>query len=189
MLRIEGTTLRIPTYFRGADDPFPPLTFSGAAKAGRQRPDPSHMQDDIDLPSLRFVPDAPHRVVRLSNGLLEALVLPDMNGRLYSLHDLRSGREIFYRNHVVKPALVALRGAWLSGGVEFNFPTRGHTVSTVWPVFHRLEECADEVAVVTGDVDRSTRQCWQVRLALRRDRAAIDVAAALTNPNLHPDRP
>lgn len=186
MLSIETTTIRIPTYQRGPDDPYAPLTFSGHGR--RLKPYPYAMQDDIDIATMAFKPDQQHRAVRMSNGLLEALVLLDMNGRLYSLRDLNTGRELFYRNHVVKPALVALRGAWLSGGIEFNVPTRGHSVSTVWPVFHRIDQSPDEVAITVGDVDRSTRQLWQARMALRAGRAALDVVVTLSNPNDYRER-
>ncbi|NLF16735.1 MAG: DUF5107 domain-containing protein, partial [Lentisphaerae bacterium] len=181
MLSIETTQSVLPTYQRGPDSPWLPLSFGGRL---RQRTVwPYHAQDDIDIATMRRDDTCRHTAVRLSNGLLEAIVLPGMNGRLYSLRDLRSGRELFYRNHVVKPALVALRGAWLSGGVEFNFPTLGHTVSTVSPVFHRCIEGPREVAVVVGDIDRSTGQRWQVRMGLREGRAALDVDLTLANPN------
>ena len=187
MLSVAVTTIRIPTYVRGGDDPYPPLTFSGRRR-GRARPFPYHMQDDIDIATMRFDPERMYRAVILNNGLLEVIVLPDMNGRVYSVRDVRSGRELFYRNNVVKPALVALRGAWISGGIEFNFPTRGHTVSTVSPVFFRTEECADSVSVTVGDIDLATRLRWQARISLRRGRAAVDVALTFANPNLVRER-
>jgi tetratricopeptide (TPR) repeat protein len=187
MLSIETTRLAIPTYARGPDAPFAPLSFSGQVQ-GRRTAYPYHAQDDIDIASMVRDDGCEHTVVRLSNGILEALILPGLNGRMYSLRDLRSGRELFYRNHVVKPALVALRGAWLSGGIEFNFPTLGHTVSTVSPVFCRTERTEHEVAVIVGDIDRSTRQRWQVRLALREGRAALDVELLFANPNHHRER-
>ena len=188
MLTVETTKITIPTYHRGPDDPYPALTFGGHVTRRRAKPYPYHMQDDIDIATMSFCPDQEHRAVRMSNGLLEAIVLPDLNGRLYSLRDVRTDREIFYRNRVVKPALVGLRGAWLSGGIEFNFPTVGHSVSTVWPVFHRVEQSRDEVAVTVGDLDRSTRELWQVRMSLRAHRAALDVAVTLANPNDYRER-
>jgi hypothetical protein len=146
------------------------------------------MQDDIDIATMRFDATRQYRAVVLGNGLVEATVLPEMNGRLYSLRDLRTGRELFYRNRVVKPALVALRGAWISGGVEFNFPTLGHTVSTVSPVAYGIERSQDEVAVWVGDLDRTTRQRWRVRMSLREGRAALDMRVELSNPNLWRER-
>ena len=180
-MSVTTGTIRVPTYLRGADDPYPPLNFSGR-RAGRARPFPYHMQDDIDVATMPFDRERRHRAVVLNNELLEVTVLPDMNGRVYSVRDLRSGRELFYRNNVVKPALVGLRGAWLSGGIEFNFPTRGHSVSTVSPVFFDTEEHPDDVAVTVGDIDLATRLRWRVRIALRRERAAVDIATTFTNP-------
>lgn len=187
MLDIRTVAVTIPTYERGGDDPTPSLTFGGARK-GRARPFPYAMQDDIDIATMRFDASRQYRAVVLGNGLVEATVLPEMNGRLYSLRDLRTGRELFYRNRVVKPALVALRGAWISGGVEFNFPTLGHTVSTVSPVAYGIERSPDEVAVWVGDLDRATRQRWRVRLSLREGRAALDMRVELSNPNLWRER-
>ncbi len=187
MLTAEVTRIPIPAYDRGPDDPFPPVSFGG--QIPRTRPVyPYHRQDDIDIATMPCDRHRMHRCVRLSNGLLEATILPDMNGRVHSLRDLRSGREIFYRNRVIKPALVALRGAWLSGGIEFNFPTLGHSVSTVSPVFCRLDQTASEAAVIIGDLDRSTRELWQVRLSLKPGRAALDVVTTLLNPNLYRER-
>ena len=192
MLTIEQTSIVIPTYQRGPDDPYPPLTFGGATgrdlRPARRKAYPYPMQDDIDIATMPCDSRHEHRAVRLSNGLLEALVLPDLNGRLYSLRNLCTGRELFYRNNVVKPALVALRGAWLSGGIEFNFPTRGHSVSTVSPVLCRVEQQAGEVAVIVGDLARTTRQRWEVRMSLRAGRAALDITSSLLNPNHHRER-
>jgi hypothetical protein len=187
MLDLRTVDVTIPTYHRGPNDPSPPLTFGGA-RSGRARPFPYAMQDDIDIATMRFDPACRYWAVVLSNGLVEATVLPQMNGRLYSLRDLRTGRECFYRNQVVKPALVALRGAWISGGVEFNFPTLGHTVSTVSPVSFGTERTGNEVAVWVGDLDRATRQRWRVRLSLREGRAALDTRVELANPNLWRER-
>lgn len=188
MLTVEHTDLVIPTYERGPDDPFPPVTFGGSPGLPRRRPYPYPLQDDVDIASMALVRDRRYGAVRLSNGLLEVLVLPEMNGRVYSIRDLRSGRELLYRNHVVKPALVALRGAWISGGIEFNLPTLGHSVSTVSPVFHAVSRNEDRVAVTVGDIDRSTRQRWQVCLSLRPNRCALDITTTLSNPNHHRER-
>ena len=70
MLKIEDTTIVIPTYLRGEDDSYPPLTFGIDGRSRRRRPFPYYMQDDIDIASMPFAPETQHRVVRMSNGLL-----------------------------------------------------------------------------------------------------------------------
>lgn len=73
--------------------------------------------------------------VVLDNGLLRATFLPGLGGRLWSLYDAVAGRELLYVNPVLQPANLALRNAWFSGGVEFNVGTRGHSPTTMAPLF------------------------------------------------------
>ena len=50
------------------------------------------------------------------------MVLPELGGRIHVGYDKTAGYDFFYRNNVIKPALVGLAGPWISGGVEFNWP-------------------------------------------------------------------
>jgi hypothetical protein len=52
----------------------------------------------------------------------------------------------FYRQHVIKPALIGLIGAWISGGAEFNWPLH-HRPSTFMPVDYTIEEKTKTVAL------------------------------------------
>ncbi|MGA8115887.1 MAG: DUF5107 domain-containing protein [Actinocatenispora sp.] len=74
------------------------------------------------------------RVAVLDNGVLRATFALELGGRLWSLVDLRTGRELLYRNPVLQPANLALRNAWFAGGVEWNIGTRGHSPTTCSPV-------------------------------------------------------
>ncbi|MCP2339110.1 DUF5107 domain-containing protein [Actinomadura rupiterrae] len=67
--------------------------------------------------------------VVLESDVLTATFLPGLGGRLWSLVHRPSGRELLHRNPVVQPANLALRDAWLAGGVEWNLGTTGH-----WPL-------------------------------------------------------
>ena len=186
--KAEIIEIVIPTYQRGGDSPYPPLKFG--RKQGFYNQYPYCLQDDIDIGpgGLKFVPEMKYTAVKLSNGILEAIVLPGMNGRLFSLRNIKTGREIFYRNNVIKPGLVAIRGAWISGGIEFNAPSLGHSVSTVAPVFYCIENSTGECAVTIGDIDRCTRQSWQVRMSLKSERAALDITTTISNPNNYRER-
>jgi hypothetical protein len=74
-----------------------------------------------------------HRVVVLENRYLRAEVLPDIGGRLYRLFDKVANRDVFEYTGVLKYQNIGNRGAWLSGGIEFNFGFHGHTHNTVSP--------------------------------------------------------
>ncbi len=82
------------------------------------------------------------KAIILENEILKASFLPDYGGRLYSLIDKQHDRELLFRNPVIKIGNLALRNAWFSGGIEWNFGHYGHTFLTCEPVF--FAEMQDE---------------------------------------------
>lgn len=75
------------------------------------------------------------KAVILQNDFLKATFLPELGGRLWSLLDRVTGRELLHKNPVFQPCNLALRNAWISGGVEWNVGIIGHTPFTVDPLF------------------------------------------------------
>ena len=73
----------------------------------------------------------------LENERVRAVFLPELGGRLWSLVDKATGRELLYKNDVLQPANLALRNAWFSGGVEWNVGIKGHNPLTCAPLFTR----------------------------------------------------
>lgn len=71
----------------------------------------------------------------LENKNLKAVFLPELGGRLWSLIDKKTNRELLYCNPVFQPGNLALRNAWFSGGVEFNVSIKGHNPLTCDPLF------------------------------------------------------
>ena len=71
-----------------------------------------------------------------------AWILPEIGGRIHVGLDRTNGYDFFYRQNVIKPALV---GCWARGspeGVEFNWPQH-HRPSTFMPVDWAIESLAD----------------------------------------------
>ena len=87
-------------------------------------------QDDYD----RTLVDVEHPVAVLSNDRLRATFLLGQGGRLWSLVDLVTGRELLYANDALQPGNLALRNAWFAGGVEWNLGTTGHHPLTCEPL-------------------------------------------------------
>jgi len=172
VVHVREGTIDLPTYLLGKEDPNPPFPL-----VNRHEIYPYTMLDDLtDRRELKT-----YRAAFLENEYLKAIILPDLGGRLYSLYDKAAKREVFYRNHVVKYGLVALRGAWISGGVEFNFPN-GHTVVTVSPVELRVQESPDgSASVVVGGMDWVTDMHWEVALTLRPGQARLEQHVTLFN--------
>ena len=170
--RVWQGSIELPTYAMGTEDPYPPFPLIDSHNVY-----PYTMLDDLtDRREMQS-----YRAIFLENEFLKATILPGVGGRLYSLYDKVAGREVFYRNHVVKYGLVALRGAWISGGVEFNFPN-GHTNVTVSPVDSRTMTGADGSATaIVGGVDRVTGMHWEVGLTLRPGQRRLEQKVVLFN--------
>ena len=75
------------------------------------------------------------KAVILENDHLKATFIPELGGRLWSLWDKDSDRELLYCNPVFQPGNLALRNAWFSGGVEFNVSIKGHHPMTCSDMF------------------------------------------------------
>ena len=86
--------------------------------------------------------DKSYQAVFLENEFVRIMVLPEIGGRIHIGQDKTNDYDFFYRQNVIKPALVGLLGPWISGGVEFNWPQH-HRPSTFMPVDHTIEEHGD----------------------------------------------
>lgn len=75
------------------------------------------------------------KTVVLENAYLKATFLPEYGGKLHSLFDKTRGRELLYRNDVLRASNLAIRNAWMAGGVEWNCGSFGHTPLTCAPLF------------------------------------------------------
>nr|WP_255672987.1 DUF5107 domain-containing protein [Glycomyces amatae] len=121
------------------------------------------------------------RAVHLENRWLRLMVLPELGGRIHVGFDKTAGYDFFYRNNVVKPALVGLAGPWISGGVEFNWPQH-HRPATFLPVQTAIEAEADgAVTVWCADHDPFTRMKGMHGVRLHPDRAVVELVVRLHN--------
>jgi tetratricopeptide (TPR) repeat protein len=180
--RVWEAPLMLPTYELGPPDPNPPL-FDRARTRGR----PAYPYPLLDSLTNKRV-DKTYRAVFLENEYLRVTVLPELGGKLYAIYDKTAGRDTLYTNHVVKYAMVGIRGAWTSGGIEWNFPD-GHTLTTVSPVDYvtRMEEDGS-AAVIVGDTERVQRMQWAVAVRLRPGRKVVETEVTLNNRRETPGR-
>ncbi len=121
------------------------------------------------------------RVIHLENEFLACSVLPDLGGHLYRCIDKANGHDVFHPALSIKKQLVALRGAWISTGIEFNFPA-GHSWDTVSSVDFSYRQNDDgSASVFVGDIDRVESMQWLVELILRPGSRVLEQRVTLYN--------
>ena len=87
-----------------------------------------------------------YTLLTLENEYIELGILPELGGKIWYANDKKNGYGFFYKNNVVKPALIGVLGSWTSGGLEFNWPFH-HRASTFMPVDYYIERGEDYASV------------------------------------------
>ncbi len=180
--RVWEGPLVIPTYELNSPNPYPALL-----DWQRRKWRPVYPYAFLDsLGSEKK--DKTWKAVYLENEYLKVTVLPELGGHVYAIFDKTINRDILYSNPVMKYAMVALRGAWVSGGIEWNFPD-GHTLTTVSPIDYVIRTESDGSATVAiGDTERVQGMQWQVILRLRPGTRVLESEVTLNNRREVPGR-
>ncbi len=132
--------------------------------------------------------DVTYELFCVENDYIKLTVLPDLGGKVYSCVDKRTSHDIFYRNPVIKPQLIGATGAWTSGGVEFNFPNRGHRPSATEYTDTCFKEYEDgSASIVICDIDKISWNWFTVELRLYPTKSSIEQIVRMYNPKGHSD--
>ena len=182
-------TVRIPTY--GWQDDVNPKFWAMDAAADFSRAMtgsiiyPYTMQDHL----IRTKVDRTYKALFLENEYLKITCLPELGGRLHSVLDKTQNREMFHSNGAIKPGMIAMRGAWISGGVEWNTGPHGHTVTILSPVDVLTGTNPDGSAFLEiNNQEKIFRTRWTVRVTLHPGKAYLDERIRISNPTdgMHP---
>ena len=111
----------------------------------------------------------------LENDCLRATFLPELGGRLWSLVDKKTGRELLCRNPVFQPCNLGLRNAWISGGVEWNLGIIGHTPFTVSSLYAETVEADGEPILRMYQYERVRHLVYRVEASLAGDRLYVRI--------------
>ncbi|MEA3421139.1 MAG: DUF5107 domain-containing protein, partial [Acidobacteriota bacterium] len=182
-VKIWEEPLVIPTYLVGRPTLFP-IFYSGRAYQGAKGmiyPYP-FMDKLTDMRK-----DKTYNAVYLENKYIKICVLPEIGGRIFYALDKTNNYDFFYHQHVIKPALIGMLGAWISGGVEWNFPHH-HRPTAFMPVNYTLVENPDGSRTLWfGEMELRHRMKWIIGLTLYPDKSYIETTVKLFNstPYIH----
>ena len=140
--------------------------------------------DPVANPSLRQYPyfrfdgyeavgqEREWKTVTLENEWIQVTVFPEIGGKVWGAVDKTTGKEFIYYNHVVKFRDIAMRGAWTSGGIEFNFGLIGHAPTSATPVDYLTRKNPDgSVSCLIASFELLTRTWWTIEINVPADEA------------------
>ncbi|MCP5521432.1 MAG: DUF5107 domain-containing protein [Verrucomicrobiales bacterium] len=169
--------LHLPSYRLTAPDPNPMFYRGESYQGAEKRVYPYALMDGITGEK----EDGTFHAVYLENEFVKLCVLPEIGGRLFYATDKTNGYDFFYRQHVIKPALIGMLGAWISGGIEWCV-FHHHRNTTHMPVDYAMRENADGSATIwIGETEFRQRMRWLIGITLRPDRSFIEVEVRLIN--------
>lgn len=126
------------------------------------------------------------QALHLENEYIRLMILPEIGGRIHVGLDKTTGYDFFYRQNVIKPALVGLAGPWISGGVEFNWPQH-HRPATFMPVEWHIEKEPDGSRTLwLSDHDPLSRLKGMHGVRLRPGSSLVELRVRLFNRTLTP---
>lgn len=177
-VRFYEGSVTIPTYTHTARETEPPL-FANSGLRGLY-PFTTYVYP--------FHPNDPQprawRAVFLENEYLKLTYLPELGGRIFSVYDKLRGREMFYRNDVIKPAHYNPRNTWPQSGFELTGPYDAHMLTLYSEPFwsHTVRRHPDgSVSLVLGEFDPVYHMKVNFIVTLHPGIAAVEVGVFCYN--------
>ena len=200
-LRLD--TLRLPVADVGPESPLPllrPLERLQPPAAPTRRGDlPEGMADRLDYGRVdggfpytcqdgydRTLVERDLRTAVLESATVRATFLLDHGGRLWSLQDLVTGRELLFNPGKIQLANLGLRNAWFAGGVEWNLGTAAHSPFTCVPLHAATAEGPrGEPALRLWEYERLRGVVFQLDAWLPEGSRFLKVHVRVHNPGPH----
>ena len=176
--KIDVSKIIIPTYPEPAAEEMPMFAENRVHQRTSGRPYPNKVVMQVDRTHKEV---KEYTLVTLENKYVRIEILPEIGGRIYSAYDKTTGYDYFYKQHVIKPALIGVLGSWISGGVEFNWPFH-HRASGFMPCDFTVENLPDGSAVChLSEHDPIDRMKGMVSIILRPGETSLETKMRLYN--------
>ncbi len=167
----------IPTYPIAPPDKNPMFLFERNVQGSRGNVYPLKMTDGLT----DTLVDKTYKALFLENEYVKIMVLPELGGRVHVALDKTNNYDFIYRQRSIKPALIGTLGAWISGGIEWNFPQH-HRPTTFCPQDYRLVENGDGSKTLwVGEVEPLNRIKGVVGLTLYPGKSCIEAKVRIYN--------
>lgn len=112
------------------------------------------------------------KMVELENKYIRLAVMPEMGGKVWEAVEKSQNYPFVFTTKAVKFRDISLRGAWTTGGLEFNFGDIGHATTCATPVDYFIRRNSDgSVSCFTGATEWASGTTWRVEIKLDSDKA------------------
>ncbi len=178
MVTVREGKIVLPTYQEPAAEEMPMFAENRVHQRTSGNPYPNHIVLEVDR---KHKEEKEYVCICLENEYLRIEILPELGGRIYSAYDKTTGYDFFYKQHVIKTALIGCLGSWISGGMEFNWPFH-HRPSTFMPTDYYVERQPDgSVIVWLSEHDPFQRMKGMVGIVLKPNEALFETRMQLCN--------
>ena len=176
-VRMWSEEIELPSYRLDPPD-VNPMFYTGSSYQGAQkRVYPYALLDGIT--GVRETDT--FEAVYLENEYVRLSILPEIGGRLFSALDKTNDYDFFYRQHVIKPALIGMLGAWISGGIEWCV-FHHHRNTTHMPVDYTLQENPDGSKTMWfGETELRHRMRWIIGITLYPGKSYVEATVKMFN--------
>ncbi|MBQ4306514.1 MAG: DUF5107 domain-containing protein [Bacteroidales bacterium] len=174
---LDETKIVVPTYLVG-DPEVDPFFFTGRTSqgaAGHVYPYPLYN----NLTDERV--DREYKYLTLENEYINIGVMPEIGGRIFDSVDKQNGYHFFYRQHVIRPALIGQIGSWISGGVEWNVPHHHRTSSTLNCGYETSVNPDGSKTVWVGETEMTERLKWTIGLTVYPGKSYVKATFRMEN--------
>jgi tetratricopeptide (TPR) repeat protein len=169
--------LNLPAYLTGEPEKSPCFMRNFAYQRAKRAVYPYPMDDNIT--SKRVTRE--YKALYLENEYVKVCILPELGGRILYAIDKTNDYDIFYHQHVIKPANIGMPGAWISGGVEWN-TFHHHRITSQMPVDYKLVENSDGSKTIwVGETEFRHRMRWAIGVSLHPGKSYMEISGRLIN--------
>ena len=178
MVTAEIQTIQLDTYPEAAREALPMFAENRVHQRTSGNPYPNKVVSEAQR---RVREKREYTLLRLENEYLEIGILPELGGKIWYARDKKKGYDFFYKNNVIKPALIGVLGSWTSGGLEFNWPFH-HRASTFMPVDYAVEQGDGYAIVWLSEHEPINRMKGMVGVCLRDGECIFETRVKVDNP-------
>ena len=125
-----------------------------------------------------------YHFIVLENSRVKVTICPDLGGKVYSMIDKKSGKEVLYVPGDIRQTRILPRFSFVAGGIEVSFPI-SHTPVQNEKLLYQIDQVGDRVYVTCGERELRFGMQWSVEYSLGYGDAYLTERVVYRNPGSH----